>query len=296
MRGKLSVSRRIFLVADYAVLILFGAACVIPFINLVALSFSSKAPADAGRVFLWPVGVNTLSYANLMYTFGFLRSLVVSFERIGLGVPINFLLIVLTAYPLSKRPADFKGRTVYVWFFVITMLINGGLIPWYLTIRSAGILNSIWALVIPGAVPVFSVVLLLNFFRGLPRELEEAALIDGARHFSILWRIFLPVSTPALATVMLFSLVGHWNSWFDGMILINDTNQMPLQSFLQLFIMNFVQGATNMRTMTPEMMVKTSQQTIKAAFVVISMVPVLVIFPFFQSFLKTGIVMGSVKQ
>src|SRR5690606_31058401 len=115
-------------------------------------------------------------------------------------------------------------------------LFNGGLIPWYITIKEVGLLNSIWALVLPGAVPVFSIVLLLNFFREVPRELEESAVIDGASQWTTLWRIYVPISKPAIATLALFSMVEHWNSWFDGLILMGDPTNYPLQSYIQTIV------------------------------------------------------------
>ena len=128
----------------------------------------------------------------------------VSVFRTVVGTGINMSLTVLAAFPLSKSSAEFKGRTVFMWLFVFAMLFNGGLIPWFLVIRSLGLLNSLWALVLPGALPVWNVILLMNFFRGIPRELEEAAIIDGASYWRILWNVYLPLSMPALATLTLF--------------------------------------------------------------------------------------------
>src|SRR5690606_20148714 len=167
------------------------------------------------------------------------------------------------------------------------MLFSGGLIPWYLTIRTVGLLDTIWALVLPGAVPIFSVVLLLNFFRGLPRELEEAAYIDGAGHWVTLWRIFLPVSMPAIATITLFSFVQHWNAWFDGLILMNSVKNYPLQSYLQTYV---IEGnMTDFFMQDFALLDKMSERTIKSALIVSAMAPVVIVFPLLQRFLAKGL-------
>jgi putative aldouronate transport system permease protein len=203
------------------------------------------------------------------------------------------LLTALLAYALSKDSSSFKGRLFYVWFFVLTMLVSGGLVPWYLVIKSLNLLGSIWALILPGAVNVFNVVLLLNFFRGLPKELEEAAFVDGAGHWKILWRIYLPLSAPALATLVLFTLVGHWNSWFDGLILMNSPERYPLQSYLQTVVINRDLSLLSMSDATT--LAAVSDRTVKAAQIFLASLPIICVYPFLQRFFIKGIVLGSVK-
>jgi putative aldouronate transport system permease protein len=215
----------------------------------------------------------------------------VTLKRVVLGLGVNMLLTIITAYPLSKETSAFKWRTLYVWIFVFTILFGGGLIPWYMTIKATGLLNSIWALVIPGAVPVFNIILLLNFFRGLPKELEEAALIDGAGHWTIMWRLFVPLSLPALATISLFTVVGHWNAWFDGMILMKSTADYPLQTYLRSVII--AQDFTNFSSLSE--LNEISDRTAKAAQIFLGSLPILLVYPFLQKFFIKGIVLGSVK-
>ena len=185
-------------------------------------------------------------------------------------------------------------RTVYAWFFFFTILFSGGTVPWFFLISSLGMLDTIWALVIPGAVPVFSVVLLINFFRQLPKELSEAAEIDGANEWVIMLRICVPVSLPAIATITLFAFVYHWNSWFDGMLLMNQPENMPLQTYIQAILLQSnsdfykYQGVAGYGAM--------NEKTFKAAQVIVSIIPVLVVYPFVQKFFTQGIVMGSVKE
>ena len=145
-------------------------------------------------------------------------------------------LAILTAFPLSRTAKPFPGRNVFMWLFVFGMILNVGLVPWYLTISNYNLIDTIWALVLPTALPIWSVIILMNFFRNIPKELDEAARIDGANPWQLLWSIYLPTSLPALATITLFSIVGHWNSFFDGLILMNNPANYPLQTYIQQLV------------------------------------------------------------
>ncbi len=286
-------SRRVFVVVNYILLAFLALLCLFPLLHILALSFSSSAAADTGRVVLWPVEFTTAAYE---YAFGnpqFLRSFATSIERVVLGVTVNMTLTILVAYALSKESNVLRGRTVYVWFFVITMLFGGGLIPTFMVVQSTGLLDSIWALVLPKALPVFNVILLLNFFRGLPKELEEAAFVDGAGHWRVLWNVYLPLSKPALATITLFTIVAHWNSWFDGIIYMNSPENYPLQSYLQTLV---VQDSLSVRSPEElEILREISNRTYKAAQIFLAALPVLAVYPFLQRYFVKGIVLGSVK-
>ena len=221
-----------------------------------------------------------------------------SLRRVLIGVPINLALIVFTAYPLSKSRSDFRLRNMYSWFFVITILFSGGLIPTYMVVRYTGLMDKIWALILPGALPVFSMLVVMNFMRSLPKELEEAAYIDGASHFMTLFRVVLPVSTPTLATVTLFSFVAHWNSWFDGMIYMNKVENYPLQSYLQTVVINpeaFFRNMTNMSQDLAIYLGLVSARTTNAAQLFLATIPILCVYPFLQKYFTTGLVLGSVK-
>jgi putative aldouronate transport system permease protein len=268
--------------------------CVLPLVHILAVSFSSNAAATGGLVRLWPVGFNWKSYEFVLSSDRFLGSLFVTLERVAVGGTINMLLTLITAYPLSKESDRFKPRTAYAWFFFITILFGGGLIPLFMIVRETGIMGTIWALVLPGAVPVFNIILLLNFFRGLPRELEEAAFIDGAGHFMTLFRVFVPLSLPALATITLFTVVGHWNAWFDGLIFMNSPERYPLQSYLQTIVIQ--QDFTNMTEQELKNMRLISDRTIKAAQIFLGALPILMVYPFLQKYFVTGITLGSVKE
>ncbi len=290
-----SNSRNIFNTFNYAFLIFTSLLCILPFINLLAVSFSGSAAVSAGEVRFWPVDFTTKAYEFALSGGKFFRALMISVERVILGVALNLLLMVLTAYPLSKTKRQLAGRNIYMTFFVITMLINGGLIPTYLVIVKTGLINSIWALILPGALPVYNMIILMNFIRGLPEEMEEAARIDGAGYFHVLWKILLPVLKPALATVGLFSIVGHWNSWFDGIIYMNNTADYPLQSYLQTLLQNFDQIMQKSGTDYTKLLSMMNARTGRAAQLFLGALPIMMIYPFLQKYFTKGLVIGSVK-
>lgn len=295
---KSSWSRKVFLVINYIVLTLLGLICILPFINLLAISFSAKEAVIANEVIFWPVGFSVNSYHFILKNSQFIKSLLISVERTVPGVIINTILVILTAYPLSKSVQDFKLRNVFSWFFVLTILFNGGLIPTYLVVKYTGLLNSIWALILPGAVNVFNMLVVMNFMRSLPKELEEAAYIDGAGHIQVLLKVILPVCTPTIATVILFAFVNHWNSWFDGMIYMNTVDKYPLQSYLQTVIINaesFFRNASNTSSEIANYVKLVNARTTSAAQLFLAMTPILCIYPFLQRYFTTGLVMGSVK-
>ncbi|WP_395548436.1 MULTISPECIES: carbohydrate ABC transporter permease [unclassified Lacrimispora] len=282
-----------FPVLNTIILVMLALICVIPLVHVAAVSFSSSAAASAGDVSLWPKDFTTSSYSFVAKRPAFWRSMKVSVTRIIMGGGLSILLTITAAYPLSQPKASFRFRTVYAWFFFITMIFNAGLIPWYMVIRQFGLLDSIWALILPGAVPVFSVILLLNFFREVPRELAEAAFIDGAGHWRTLWTIYVPLSKPALATLLLFSLVANWNSWFDGLILMNNPDKYPLQTYIQTIA---VQRSFSMMTREEiQQMATISDRTLRSAQIFLGSLPIVMVYPFLQKYFVKGIVLGGVK-
>ena len=296
MKIKDSLSRRIFLATNIFIITVVTISCIIPIWNLFCMSLSDSAAVSNGSVGLWPIHFTTAAYNLVMHNGKFWGSIIVTIKRVGIGVVVNMLMIILAAYPLSKSDHTFKARKYYIWIFIVTMLFSGGLIPTYIIVSKLHLIDTIWALILPGAVPVFNVVLLMNFFRSLPVEIEESALIDGASQWKIMWKIYLPLSTPALATITLFVLLGHWNAWFDGLIYMNDPSHYPLQSYLQTTIANTTASllqSGNLQDLIDKF--KVSDKNLRAAQLFISMIPILVVYPFLQKYFTTGIVMGSVK-
>jgi len=287
-----------FRVFNGFVLLFAAFLCIAPFLNLLAVSFSSGTAAAAGRVGFIPVDFNWEAYRFVFQHERFIRSFSISVVRVILGVSINVLVVILCAYPLSKSKEEFRVRSFYSWFFIITMLFVPSLVPSFMVVMNLGLLDSIWALVLPGALPVFSVIVMLNFFRGLPKELEESAAIDGAGHVRILSRIYLPLSKPSIATIVLFSAVGHWNAWFDGIIYMNRVENYPLQSYLHTVVINPAQLMRDMQNNPAlvEMLQLVSNHTLRAAQLFVATVPILALYPFLQKYFITGLVLGSVKE
>ena len=286
-------SSRIFVVFNYFFIGFLALSCLVPLIHIFAISLSSSAAATGGLVVLWPVDFTLESYAYVARRAAFWHSMLVSVERVIVGVGINMVFCVVCAYPLSKDKDQFRFRTLYSWYFFLTMLVSGGLIPLYMVIRQTGLIGTFWALVIPGAVPVYNIILLLNFFRQTPRELEEAAIIDGASQWRIMWQIFVPTSTAALATVALLSTVYHWNEWFNGILYMSNPDQYPLQSYLRTIVIDM--KLTNMGANDWQALALVSDKTVKCAQLFLASLPILLVYPFLQRYFVKGMVLGSVK-
>lgn len=294
MVTKISKSRVVFQVFNYGILILLGLSCLLPLMHVLALSFSSSAAASSGYVKLLPVEFTISAYEYVASKSEFWAAVWVSIKRVIIGVPAQMIITVLIAYPLSRTTKEFKSRNIYTWFFIVTMLFSGGLIPTYMLIRGVGLIDTLGALIIPGMVPVYHIILLMNFFKALPKSIEEAAFIDGAGYWKTLWKIYIPLSKAALATLILFCAVNHWNSWFDGLIYMNTTTKYPLQSYLQTVII-----AKDMSLITSAdfaSLKEVSDRTNKAAQIFLAMIPILSVYPFLQKYFAKGIVLGSVKE
>lgn len=269
--------------------------CILPLLNVLALSFSGKDAAIAGKVSLLPVDFTLDSYKYLLQEKRFFLSFWMSVKRAVLGTAINMVLTVLTAYPLSLETRQFPSRNRYMWLLVFTMLFNGGVVPWYFVIRRLGLIDTIWALVLPGAVPVFNVILIINFFRNIPAAIKESAQLDGIGPLGMLLKMLIPLSKPALATVSLFCIVNHWNNFFDGMILIDTPEKLPLQTYIQSLVIR-ISDMSQSGLSAEQLADRMSQRTFNAAKIVISTVPILLIYPFLQRYFVTGITLGSVKE
>jgi len=281
----------------YLIVLFLGLICLLPLINIVAISFSSSDAAAANIVGFVPVKFTTAAYRKILEDRQFWRSFGISVLRVVLQLALNLVLIVLMAYPLSKTEREFKGRKIYMNLLIFAMLFSGGMIPLYLVLRKLHMLNTIWALILPGAVPIFSVIMVMNFFMELPKALEEAAILDGATPFQVLTRIYLPCCKPVIATVALFSIVGSWNDFFGGLIYMTKVENYPLQTYIQSLsvrLEDILNSGGSLSTLVNAMEV--SKQNLNAAKIVVSVIPLLLIYPLLQKYLITGIVMGSVKE
>ncbi len=270
----------------------FALTCVIILVHILAVSLSGKGPATAGKVFLFPVEIQLEAYGYIMRQKAFWSAMGITILRCATGMTINFVLTVLTAYPLSKSQKEFPVRTFYAWFMFVTTMFSGGLVAYYVLMYNVlHINNTLWVLILPTALPVFNVVLMINFFREIPKEMEEAAVMDGAGHFQILFRLYVPLSKPALATVTLYTFVNHWNSWFDGMIYMDFPEKYPLATFLQRVL---VAGDSSSMQAIVEF-TEISERSIRDAQIFVAILPILLVFPFVQKHFTQGVMLGGVK-
>lgn len=295
MNSKLrSRGEKIFGVFNALLMTLLALLCLLPLIHVLAVSLSDSASASANLVKFWPMGFNTAAYEMVFSNAVFLNSFGISVLRTVAGTALNLLMVILAAYPLSKEESELKGRNVIVWFFTIPMLISGGMIPSFLLVKNLGMMDTLWALILPGCVPTFYVIMMMNFMRGISKSISEAAAIDGAGEWMILIRIILPLSMASIATITLFSMVNHWNEWFGGMIYMNSMNKWPLQTLLRQMLKSV---DVSMFSSSDLMKMKQlSSRSFQSAQIIFATVPILLVYPFLQRYFITGLTIGAVKE
>lgn len=293
MTKKIKPGKLISRIIIWAVVILLTLSCLLPLINMVAISFSGSNAVSANKVGLLPVDFNTSAYKKLLGDAQFWKSFLISVERVVLGTFINMVFTISMAYPLSKSRNRFRAREIYMKIVIFAMLFSGGIIPLFMVVSKLHLTNTIWSLVLPGAVPVFNVILLINFFKGVPDSLDEAARIDGAGPLTVLLKIYLPVSLPALATVALFAIVNHRNDYFSGLIYMSKAEMYPLQTYIQQLTVDLTQitDANQLKQLA-----SMNNRTFNAAKIVVSTIPLLIIYLFLQKYFVTGMVIGAVKE
>ena len=276
----------------YIIIILLGLVCLLPLLNIVAISFSSSAAVEGNMVGLIPVGFSTAAYEKILEDSQFWHSFLISVERVVLTLIINFVLIVLMAYPLSKTNAQFRGRNIYANLMIFAMLFNGGMIPTYLIIQKLGMLNKIWALVLPSAISTYNMIIMRTFFENtIPNELIEAAALDGCNDITTFFRIVLPLSGAVFAVMALFYGVAQWNSWFPALLYIRDRSLYPLQMILREVLIQSDIG--NMAGSTGD--VEVIGDGLKYATMVVSTLPIMCLYPFLQKYFVKGVNVGAVK-
>lgn len=285
-----------FLLKAFFVLILtvLALSCLLPLVYNLAVSLSSKSAAEAGLVSFFPVGFTLEAYKTITKEMNFLISFWIAVKRVAAALAISLPVLTLAAYPLAKSKEEFAPRNIILWLFIFCMLFSGGTIPWYIVMKNYGLINSVFGLAICGGIPVFNLILLVNFFQDIPKELEEAAMIDGAGAWYILLHIVVPLSKPVLATIALFTIVGHWNEFFQGLVLSTGSEHYPLQTYIKQMV--FQIDTSQLTSEQIRQMATMSNTTMNAAKVFISMTPLLVIYPFLQKYFVTGITLGGVKE
>ncbi|SDX46557.1 carbohydrate ABC transporter permease [Paenibacillus sp. CF384] len=278
----------------YGILTLLAVITLVPLLNILAISLSDSAKATAGLVTVYPLGLSFKTYATIFQDHAILTAAGVSFKRVILALILNMVLVVLAAYPLSRSKRVFRSRGVYMWIIIATMLFGPSIVPMFFTVKDMHMLGTIWALVIPGAVGQFNIILMLNYFRNIPSELEESASIDGAGPWRRLLQIYVPLSMPIMATIALFVVVGNWNAYFDGLIYSMTTDDFPLQTYIQQLVVKFDTTVRDVEQI--KSMASVSNRSLTAAKLVITMIPILVVYPFMQKYFISGIMLGSVKE
>lgn len=286
-------SSRWFRWLNAVLLAIYACATLFPFINILAVSLSSSRAINAGEVALWPIDFTWDAYSNLMADGQLLVAMKNTVMITVIGTLLNMLFTVIAAYPLSKR--RLKGRNTMLMLVLFTMLFGGGLIPNFLLISSLGLINSYWGLWLPALISAYNMFVLKSFFEGLPEELEESASIDGAKDLTILWKIVLPLSLPVVAALTLFYAVGWWNSYFNVLIYIKSTNKLSLTVKLYQMLQNI--GSDLLSTTNGEGVLQTTitPEGIRAAAIMIAIIPILCVYPFLQKHFVKGVLMGSVK-
>lgn len=295
MKMKKSKGRIVFEIMNFLIIAFLTISCIIPILNIFAYSFSSSQAIIENKVSIFPVDFTLKAYSFVLSNSRFWTSMWVTVQRVVLGVILNVVMIILVAYPLSKSEQRFPARKYYVAFMLCVMLFSGGMMPTYFIVSKTGLIDTIWSLILPGAVPIFNCIVLMNFFRGVPEELEESALLDGANQVQIMTRIFLPISKPSIATVTLFSLINHWNSWFDGLIYSNHTENYPLQSYMQTLVVSTAESMENADVDTMLALMNVNETNMQSAQIFISIIPLMLIYPFLQKYFTKGLTVGSVK-
>lgn len=278
---------KIFNAIIYVILGICGLVAILPILYVVSVSITPFGEVlRNGGFILFPKEITFSAYRTLLTESNIPKAFQITVLITVIGTAVNLVLTALMAYPLSRR--NLPGRNFFLLMIVFTLLFSGGLIPTYLVVKSMGLLDSIWAMILPNAIWSFNVLIMKSFFEGLPEELFESARMDGAKEFRILLQIVTPLSVPVLLTVGLFYLVGHWNEFFQAIFYVTDRTLYPLQVVVREILMQSQQPLENAENMMPT-------QTMQMASVMIASLPVIVIYPFLQKHFTKGMLLGSIK-
>ncbi|SCY17486.1 MULTISPECIES: carbohydrate ABC transporter permease [Pseudobutyrivibrio] len=291
--AKYSAGDKTFLITGYVILGLFVLAIIVPMVYIVIASFMDPITLqNKGITFdldKWTLTAYERVISNAQIWVGFKNAVIYSLVFTFLSVAIT----MLCAYPMSLE--DFKGKKIFNVIFIITMFFGGGLIPTYLLISNMGLLDSMWAVILPGAFSVWNMIIARTYYKGIPGELREAAEVDGANELTLFFKILLPVCTPVIAVLCLWQFVGMWNSYFDAMIYLNSASKQPLQLVLRAILIQNQPDAGMIADMQSTAERARLAELLKYSTIIISSLPLLVMYPFFQKYFDAGIMVGSVK-
>lgn len=294
MRMPQSRSERIAGIFIYIILSFITLLVLYPLFFVLIASISAPETVMRGEVWLWPKELSFVGYERLFANSELVRGFLNTLLYTTTGTALNVLMTIAAAYPLSR--VDFKGRHVFTLIIVFTMFFSGGMIPNYLLVKELGMLDTIWAIIIPSAVSVWNIIIMRTFFQSsIPKEMQEAAFIDGASNMRVLLRIVLPLSGPILAVMVLFYAVGHWNSYFSALIYLSDRANYPMQLFLREIL---VQGQMQeMVDISDDSLARSlmDAEAIKYAAVIVTNLPMLLLYPFLQKYFVKGVMIGAIK-
>lgn len=290
----LSPTDRIYRVSIYSFLTFATVIILFPVLNIVATSFSSYGASITGKVWIWPVEVQFQTYKAVFSSNNILLGYKNTIIYTAAGTMVNLVITVMAAYALSFP--DLKGRNALSIFFAFTMLFSGGIIPTYIVVNRLGLIDTLWAMVLPGALSVWNMIIMRTFFQNnVPKEMYEAAVIDGCSDIKYLFLCMLPLSGSILAVIALYYAVGHWNSYFNAMLYLNNKQLYPLQIFLREMLIIGSLDTQMLGSMDYEMYAQGSSELIKYAVIVISSLPMLVVYVFIQKFFVKGVMIGAIK-
>ncbi|PNT90264.1 sugar ABC transporter permease [Clostridium thermosuccinogenes] len=289
---KQSFGSKVFDIINVLLMILLIVITLYPFYYIIIVSLSDGKAVMKGLVKLRPVGINFKSYSIVLKDPYIGTAYLNTILYTTFGTFINILFSTLCAYPLSRK--NFFGKRIFTVMIVFTMFFSGGLIPTYLTVQKLGMLDTIWALVLPGAINTYNMIIIRTFFQDIPAELHESAYIDGANDIKIFAKIILPLSKPIIATMTLFYAVGHWNSFFSALIYLNEREKYPLQIVLRNMVVSgeLTSQSNQMGAAADFLAIDT---TIKYAVIIVATLPILVVYPFVQKYFVKGVMIGSLK-
>lgn len=286
-------SERYFQFFNNALLAVLSLSMLSPIIHLIAVSFSSPKFVGAKQVYFWPKGFNIEVYKTIVATNSIWKSLGVSIYITVFGTLIALVFVSSIAFALSRPNMPYKR--LILKGIIVTLVFSLPLIPSYLVVRALSMDNTLWALMVPGALSAFNVIIMKTFFQGISSEIFDAAKIDGCGELRIYWRIVIPLSTPVIATIALFHAVGQWNSYFSALIYIHDRALMPVQVLLRSLVIE-----DNLATMTPagavDLAVPSTPEMLKAGIILFGTLPILIVYPFLQKYFVKGAMLGSLKE
>lgn len=292
MKTKKTAEDYVVLFIAYTALALFALSTLLPFLNVVSKAVSEDWAVVSGKVGIWPVGFQLGTMQFIVTGMEYLRSMGVSIVVTAIGTVMGLFVLAVTAYPLSKKHVP--GIKAVMLVFVFTMLFNGGMIPSYLLIKQIKLYDTIWAMILPGMVNVFNLMIIKNYYEGLPDSIEESARVDGASNARILFKIIMPLAKPVYATITLFVAVYYWNNYMEPMLYINNTALRPVQLYLRDIVLEQSDASSALgQTLGDRMNI--SPEGIRSAAIVAATVPILAIYPFVQKYFVSGITIGSVK-